>query len=494
MSGPQEIELKFLCAPEDLGAVLAAAPAGDDESRELISVYFDTPDLKLQKAGVSLRVRESKGCRVQTLKRGDGLAREEHEVAVAGDRPDPQMQPLPELLPNGEAAALRPAFNVRVTRRQRLLHYQGAEIELALDQGEVEGGTRRSPICEVELELKTGEPGTLFGLARELSRAAPLYLSFDGKAAQGHALVAGAGLPARRKEQPVLPAGATTAQAFQAMARHSLGQIAANAAVLREAADAEAVHQLRVASRRLRSILATFAPMLRGADLERLKEELRWLARACDQARNLDVFRERLEATAEAMDSTPAGLPPLREALAAARERAAAEAAEAARSARYRAMMIDLAEWIEVGPWLADDLRAELRRAPAGAYAAYVLQERRRKLMKRGRRLAHLDDAARHDVRIAAKKLRYSAEAFASLFPEKAVRRFVGRMKDLQDELGALNDLTLAEHIAEAVALPPDAAFAAGEITGVQACDKPARLAAAQHALRRLGKTAPFWR
>ena len=64
--------------------VLAAAPDGDDDSRELISVYFDTPDLTLQKAGVSLRVRESKGRRTLTMKRGDGLSREEYEACSAG--------------------------------------------------------------------------------------------------------------------------------------------------------------------------------------------------------------------------------------------------------------------------------------------------------------------------------------------------------------------------------------------------------------------------
>src|SRR5206468_3098038 len=132
MPQPQEIELKFLCAPEDLGRVLAAAPEGDDDTRELISVYFDTPDLDLQKAGASLRVRESKGQRVQTLKRGDGLAREEHEAPIAGDAPDPSLGPLSDLLPNGTRSELKPAFHVRVIRRQRLVRFDGAEIELAL--------------------------------------------------------------------------------------------------------------------------------------------------------------------------------------------------------------------------------------------------------------------------------------------------------------------------------------------------------------------------
>src|SRR5438270_10517436 len=112
-----EVELKFVCGPDDLAAVLAAAPPGDDGVAELISVYFDTPDLALQKAGASLRVREHQGRRVQTLKRGQGLVREEHEAPIEGLAPDPALDPLPSLLPRG--ATLKPAFNVRVSRRQR---------------------------------------------------------------------------------------------------------------------------------------------------------------------------------------------------------------------------------------------------------------------------------------------------------------------------------------------------------------------------------------
>src|SRR5258708_29570768 len=97
----REIELKFACGPDDLAAVLAAAPPGDDESRELISVYFDTPDLVLQKAGASLRVREHGGKRVQTLKRGEGLDPEEYEAPIQSLAPDPAPGPLPPLTPQG---------------------------------------------------------------------------------------------------------------------------------------------------------------------------------------------------------------------------------------------------------------------------------------------------------------------------------------------------------------------------------------------------------
>jgi len=490
MTDSHEIELKFLCAPADLAAVLAAAPAGDDDTRELISVYFDTPDLDLQKAGASLRVRESKGRRVQTLKRGAGLAREEHEAPVEGERPDPELGPLRDLLPEGGAAALTPSFDVRVTRRQRLIRYGDAQIELALDLGEVRDGGRAAPISEVELELKAGEPAALFALARELSHAAPLYLSFDGKASRGQALVAGATVEVRRKEKIELAKDARVADAFQAAARNALGHIAANAAVLREKPTPEAVHQLRVAARRMRSALSTFAPVVRDKDFATVASELRWLAKACDQARELDVLADEVVEPAAALDTPPAGLGVLAGALAGARARAWSEVSETAASARFRSLMIEALAWVETGDWLADPAAAE----PATPFAAKALDKRRRKLLKRGRGLEHASDAARHRARIQAKKLRYAAEGFASLFPDKAVRRFVERLKVLQDRLGTLNDIATAEPLVARLGLPADAAFAAGELVGRRAADKDRLAARAAKALARLAKVEPFWR
>jgi inorganic triphosphatase YgiF len=478
MTADREVELKFLCTPADLGAVLAAAPAGDDESRELISVYFDTPDLALQKAGVSLRVRESKGTRVQTVKRGEGMSREEHEAAITGEEPDPELGPLQTHLPEG--GRIVPAYTLRVTRRQRTFHYRGAEIELALDQGEVTDGTGRSPICEVELELKSGPPEALFALGRELSKAAPLYLSFDGKASRGQALVAGETLQARRGDDIALTAGATAAEAFQAIARNALGQIAANASVLRVEPREEAVHQLRVAARRLRSALSTFKPLVDDGGLSPVKGDLRWLAGSLDEARDLDVFAASVSDQAKTLAMPPPGLDALTAALEAARRRRWAKAAKMASSARFRALMIDVAAWVETGSWLAASP------TPAKAFAAHALRARLRKVHKRGKHLAKADDAARHRLRIEAKKLRYAAEAFASLYGRRSAKRFIGRVKDLQTTLGDLNDLAVAGALVASLKLEPEAAFAAGELIGLRMAAKDQLIAKAEKTFRRL--------
>jgi triphosphatase len=487
MSADREIELKFGCAAESLAAVLAAAPAGDDETRELISVYFDTPELDLQKAGASLRVREHKGLRVQTLKRGRGMVREEHEAPIEGLAPDPALEPLPSLLPRG--ADLRPAFNVRVSRRQRTLRYRGALIEIALDQGEVSGGEQKSPICEVELELKSGDPAALFALARELSAAAPLYLAFDSKAARGQALVAGEPVAARKSGHAALSDDATVGAAFQAVAGGALAQIAPNAAVLRAAPGAEAVHQLRVGVRRLRSALSTFKPIAQGEVLETLTTDLKWLSRSCDRARNLDVFADETLRSAEDSAAPRAGLAALRDCIDLARRTAWEQAGEACAAERFRALMIDAAAWVETGEWRA----LPQAQAPIRPFARRALKRHLKKLQALGRLARGGDDAARHHLRIGAKKLRYAAEALTDLFGEKRAHRYLRHLKDLQEALGALNDLATVEPLIAALALPSEAAFTAGGLIGLKAARKRDLIAQAARALDRLESAAPFW-
>jgi CHAD domain-containing protein len=340
----------------------------------------------------------------------------------------------------------------------------------------------------VELELKSGPPAALFALARELSRAAPLYLSFDGKAARGQALAAGAALQARRGERIALPSSASAAEAFQVVARHALGQIAANAAVLREAPGAEAVHQLRVAARRLRSALSTFKTVVADPGLPAVKADLKWLAGRLNDARNLDVFADGVAAQAKGLETPPPGLDALAAALDAARREAWAQAAETAASDRFRDLMIDTTAWVETGDWLA-----AAPAIPVRAFADRALARRRREVLKGGKHLRRAGDAARHHLRIEAKKLRYAAEAFASLYPQKASARFIAGVKALQEALGDLNDLAVAGPLVASLPLQPQAAFAAGELVGLRVAGKVGLIRLAAKALDRLADAeAPF--
>jgi inorganic triphosphatase YgiF len=437
---------------------------------------------------VSLRIRTNADLRVQTFKRGAGLARQEHESVVTGEVPDLTRPPFDGLLSPRRRARLKPAFSVDLVRRQRLIAYQDAAIELAFDDGLIQAGDGTAPVCEVELELKSGPPQALFALARELAHAAPLYLSFESKAAQGYALAEGRSLTPRRDPGVRVSKGLSAAQAFQAIARGALAQIAANAALLRQAPSAEALHQLRVAARRLRGAMAVFKSVTGDDRAAWIKAELKWLTSACGEARALDVLAQTM--LADALKATPDGfgLAELSTAVEAARRRAGARAAAAVASARFRALVLETYAWVELGDWIS--------RPAAGVsgigFLGGALTRRRRKVMKAGQGLRDLDDEGRHKVRIAAKVLRYAAETLADR-DEPRARRFIAALKRLQDHLGALNDAAGLAALLTGLKLEGSAQFAAGRLAGAAEAGQASRIRQAAKAMSALARVEPFW-
>jgi CHAD domain-containing protein len=179
----------------------------------------------------------------------------------------------------------------------------------------------------------------------------------------------------------------------------------------------------------------------------------------------------------------------LRPAIEAARDRAHAAVSQTVRSARFRELLIAVTAWADTGAWA----QGEVARGPAHDFACRELDKRRHKLLSDGRGLPKATDQQRHRVRIAAKKLRYAAEGFESVFGRKSARRFIDRLRELQDELGALNDIVTAETLLTRLDLPAEAAFAAGELVGLRAADKDRHVTQACESLKRLRRIKPFW-
>ncbi|MBW8860253.1 MAG: CHAD domain-containing protein, partial [Caulobacter sp.] len=185
-------------------------------------------------------------------------------------------------------------------------------------------------------------------------------------------------------------------------------------------------------------------------------------------------------------------------ALLAAQTEAYARAEAAVDSARFRALAIDAAAWLEAGPWTDDRRLAKRRDKPAAAFASEALDKRRRRIRKDGRDLAALRPEDRHHLRIRGKKLRYAVEDLGGLFPDhpKRLARFVEATKTLQDALGLLNDLAVREALAREVALAcenPQAAFAAGRLTAGGPDREAELLADAQGAYVTFAEARRFW-
>ncbi|HVN02705.1 MAG TPA: CHAD domain-containing protein, partial [Caulobacteraceae bacterium] len=358
---------------------------------------------------------------------------------------------------------------------------------------------QEAAFAELELELKAGPQWGLFALARRLAASANLTLSFTTKAERGHALAHPPRSWARKFEAPRLAADMSSAEAFQAVARACLVQIAGNAERLRYRASPEVIHQLRVGLRRLRSLITSFKAVVTDARLPAIKAELRWLTGELDAARNLDVLLHGDYRIAVHEKQDAIGLKGLGSRLRGARRMAYVRAAAAVESERFRRLLLDTVIWIETGPWTASPELAPVREGPIRRFAAKELDKRTRKISRRGRRLRTLDNAARHKLRIESKKLRYAADAFACLFDHpKRARAFTGALREVQDTLGELNDIVVGERLAhEAAALPgraeTDSAFVAGRITGAQEARIAPLTDRAEAALKAFAATKPFW-
>jgi triphosphatase len=514
MSTPQEFELKLEVEPDkadDLDRHLARARSGTSRTENITSVYFDTDDKKLRDAGVSLRVRSFGERHIQTIKSlqpGHLFSRGEWEQDVKGPWPDlggvknTALAPLSKNL----AELLRPIFESRVQRTVHLVHENGSQIEVALDQGVIDTGQNSSPLCELELELKKGNPEGLFRLARELSGSVPLQLAVMSKPERGYALLDG---PEYRSEKSIdleIPQTASVQQAFRMIARSCLRQLLANRPAML-AGKPEALHQMRIGLRRLRTAISIFKDVVADSQQEHIKTELKWITRELAPARELDVLSGEVIGSLRDVVPHSRDLAEARSEVEARRQQAYHDARRAVRSQRFAHTVLATAEWIEIGAWTStDDPMLRLRRERSiEAHAAAELARRRKKIRKQGRHLRKLDDDQRHRLRIRAKKLRYGIEFFTSVFAGKKndERReaALAALKDLQTGLGGLNDIAMREKLmsdmgnvsgkeVHASRVP----FVAGVIYGSQQARTDDLLRAAEKAHEKFSLVKAFWK
>jgi triphosphatase len=276
--------------------------------------------------------------------------------------------------------------------------------------------------------------------------------------------------PRAAKAKPLaLSPGMSVEQAFQAIAANCLTHIQHNAQGVAIAHDVESLHQMRVGMRRLRSALGMFKKLLRLPEV--LQHELDWLARELGDARDWDVLSgTTLPALAKGL-LEPRHIDGVQQAASdKAREHHVAAAA-AVGSPRYARLMFGVTGWVQGMGWHADTALMETAgkqlHRPLKKFSRKILERDHRRLRKRAANLRAATPEARHRVRIAAKKTRYAAEFFASVFSPKTVRPFIKGLTSLQDELGFLNDAAVADRLltemaAGAPQLQADASFARG--------------------------------
>jgi inorganic triphosphatase YgiF len=407
-----------------------------------------------------------------------------------------------EALVGEGAPRLAPVFTTTFERTTLpLVLPDGTRAELAVDRGEVRGGARDTPsapsepISEVEIELRDGRPAALFALALAIADDIPVLVQSRSKAERGYAL-AGRLVPVPvRAERPEHAPSATAGEAIATLLRSALRQIEANAAGMATGADPEWVHQMRVGVRRLRAVLSQARNVLPRGEARRLNGALRALAQSLAPVRDLDVFLGETLPSIEAVRRASVGetraLARLREAAVARREAAHAFAAETVASPAVQRTLLEVAALAASAVRDADAKAARRLAAPAKAFAADVLSRRHRRLVARAADPERMTADERHALRIAAKKLRYAADGFATLFPARRTKAYRDALATLQDVLGTLNDAFVAANLAASLDAPHGAAVRI--VTRWDASRRAQQQADLRHAWRAFRRARRFW-
>jgi len=447
-----------------------------EQARYHVDVYADTDDWRLFRAGFSLRVRRHGRAAEATLKSfapSKGGLRDRSEINEAV--PSPDLEALPAS--GGEVgrrlravAGTRPlqrTLEVRTRRRTSLLEVGGqAAAEIAVDRTTISAAPGQEParLRRVEVELRGGEAETVEPFVRAMAEQCGLRPAKLSKLEAG-LMALGLGPPPPPDLGPVEvgPAPSVGELAFAMLRRH-FGTFLDTEPGTRLGEDPEALHDMRVATRRIRAAIKLFEDVL-PVRVVRARDELRWVADALGAVRDLDVQLEQLE---EWIDEADEGdrepLAALRGILASERDEARRIMLEVLDSARYRRLVTGFAELLRRGP-----LRTSpASRVPAVVVAPNLVPARYRKVRKAARRLG--DDPAPEDfhrLRIRAKRLRYALEFLSEPYGN-ATEPMIKRLVKLQDLLGLLQDAVVAvarlRRLAVQEGLSPMTAFAVGQV------------------------------
>jgi CHAD domain-containing protein len=442
----------------DLGPGLRLGPPSD---KLVTSRYYDTSDLRLSSHHASLRFREGEGwtVKLEIQRAGRALFRAEHVVPGSGDRIPEEVLDLVAAFARGapldEVACLR-----TVRRSAPVLTGSGEQVaEVVEDRVSVMDGDKQiAAFHEIEVELTDGSPDDLLDqIVRRLRSQGATPSDQLPKLARA--------LTARRapvKEHVrAMQRIRTVDDLIRGLIAESFDLVVHNDPGIRLGIDPENVHQARVATRRLRSNLRAFKPMLNGDWCDHVREELAWLGKALGAVRDGEVLLAALRKFAERLPlETADGVDRLLERLRTSLIDKRAELLAVLRSDRYLGLLDQLAK-AAVEPPLSDRAkRTDLDSLPR------LMRNPWRKLVRSVKVLsAPPTDGELHAVRIRAKRCRYLAEALVPVAGKEAAK-FARACQKLQDVLGQHQDTVVARQwlLNLAPTLSGWEAFAAGQL------------------------------
>src|SRR5437868_7277796 len=469
-----EREVKLGAGPAfhlpDLAGVIEGVAVGPSETVRMETVYYDTPDLRLARWGVSLRHRAGEGW---TLKLAEPPSKpgnqsavlERDELTFQGGAKRPPEAALEVVRAYVRKAELVPVARLSTVRRRvRLVDASGTRVaEVVDDEVSVRDGRRvaaRFREIEVEVPGEDSVDGIITPLVTRLRGAgagAP-----DPTPKHIRALGPRAIEPPEVSPFPLAP-DAPAKDVIKNAIAESVAALLHHDPLVRTGRDPEAVHQARVATRKLRSNLRTFGPLLDPEWTEPLRSELGWLALSLGAVRDREVLLERLRERSRSLPasdtrSAASLLSVLEVEIDALRERLGADID----SQRYIDLLESLVAGAHAPATLPDADQAATALLPALATTPW------KRLRSAVRQLPVTPtDPELHRIRILAKRARYAAEAVAPVAGADATA-FGRAAARLQTVLGEHQDSVTAQAWLRAAKVSGRRAFVAGELIALE--------------------------
>jgi len=455
----------------DLTGVVSGVAVTAPETIHLDTVYYDTPDLRLARWGVSLRHRAGEGWTLKLSAPPSSPGKptavlERDELNFEGGARKPPRGALEMVRAYVRRAELVPVARLSTVRRRlRLVDSTGTAVaEVVDDEVSVRDGRRvAARFREIEVESKLAEQdgedviapvvARLRGAGAGAPDPTPKHIRAIGPRAQEPPEVAAEPTASDASAHDVIRAA--FADAVASLLRHD--------PLVRTGGDPEAVHQARVATRKLRSHLRTFAPLLRQEASEPLRSELGWLAMGLGAVRDREVLLERLRSRADSLPasdsrSATALLRTLELEIEALRMTVRADLD----SQRYIDLLETLVEAAHNPPTIADAGQ------PASAVLPGFASTPWKRLRSAVKQLPESpSDAELHRIRILAKRARYAAEAVAPVAGAGA-DAFARAAAKLQTVLGEHQDSVTAQAWLRATRVTGRRAFVAGELIALE--------------------------
>lgn len=449
------------------------------EQQVLDARYFDTATSCLQKEKIAYRIRREGEQWIATIK-GGGVSsgglheRQEWNVVVNDARPDITVfedtdigQHVIELIGNQQ---LEPIVITKFERRTLdVMMSDGSQIEVAADQGTIVAGSKNTPILEIELELKSGQPSALLQLGTALAREYPLLPESDSKFYRGLKLAGLASVsppevvnfPIDKKQLAGEGVGTILVELIAEF-------LVAQQLFLAEPTQPKHVHELRISLRRLRSLLEFYGPLVDHKQYKYHQAELRKLGQILGELREVDVAYAAWKRCSEGQFITSESKISLGDILAKQRLLEAEKVYGILHAGLTTPFLLDL--WAML---MENKGQHRMEHHPTvGEYSVSRLSNWLNTVTGQGKIIDWTAIENVHNLRLQIKKIRYAAEVLEPVLYE--IDQLILRMDILQNNLGLLSDATSTENLLRKIIkenTSRELHFQVGRVLGWQECE-----------------------